>query len=217
MVGLNQVPNKVQISHLFFLSFCPGTSVAVQWLRLHLPLQMLWVRSLVGELGSHMPHDQNIKWKQCCSKFNEDLKNSFSKKTPKKPSFSTSSPLLLSFPLPWYWGSSYVRWNEHLDGVWQLYIPMTVSSPYTKSAQEWRSHTSQSILSSPKSNCSSDFYPLRLLFLLAKVVTRVESHSVLYLILSVQIKSRRVIPDALCLRSSFLLTNESYPIVTLYV
>ena len=26
-----------------------------QWLRIHLPMQGLWVRSLVGELRSHMP------------------------------------------------------------------------------------------------------------------------------------------------------------------
>ena len=31
-----------------------GTSLAVQWLRIHLPMQGTWVRSLVGELRSHM-------------------------------------------------------------------------------------------------------------------------------------------------------------------
>ena len=30
-----------------------GTSLAVQWLRLHLPVQEVWVRSLVGELDFH--------------------------------------------------------------------------------------------------------------------------------------------------------------------
>ena len=29
----------------------PGTSLAVQWLRLHLPMQGVQVRSLVGELS----------------------------------------------------------------------------------------------------------------------------------------------------------------------
>ena len=38
-----------------------GTSLAVQWLRLHLPMQGVRVLSLVGELRSHMPHSQNTK------------------------------------------------------------------------------------------------------------------------------------------------------------
>ena len=40
-----------------------GTSLVVQWLGLRLPLQEVQVRSLVGELGSHMPRGQknNIK------------------------------------------------------------------------------------------------------------------------------------------------------------
>ena len=117
----------------------------------------------------------------------------------------------------WYWGSSYIRWNEHLDGGWQLYPPMTVSSPYTKSAQEWKSHASRSILSSPKAAAPLTSIALHLLFLFLKVLTRVELYSVLYLVLLVQIMSRRLIPDAACLRSSFLLTNELYPIVNMYV
>ena len=32
-----------------------GTSLVVQWLRIHLPMQGTWVRSLIGELRSHMP------------------------------------------------------------------------------------------------------------------------------------------------------------------
>ena len=31
-----------------------GTSLVVQWLRIHLPMQEMWVQSLVGELRSHM-------------------------------------------------------------------------------------------------------------------------------------------------------------------
>ena len=79
--------------------------MAVQWLRLRLPLQVLWVRSLVGELGSHMPHDQNIKWKQCCSQFNEDLKKFLKKKKKNQflyffPSTSLLPPsLILGFKL----------------------------------------------------------------------------------------------------------------------
>ena len=38
-----------------------GTSLAVQWLRLCLPMQGLWVRSLVGKLRSHMPCGQKPK------------------------------------------------------------------------------------------------------------------------------------------------------------
>ena len=32
-----------------------GTSLVVQWLRICLPMQEMWVRSLVRELRSHMP------------------------------------------------------------------------------------------------------------------------------------------------------------------
>ena len=35
-----------------------GTLLAVQWLRLHLPMQGVWVQSLVRELRSHMPRGQ---------------------------------------------------------------------------------------------------------------------------------------------------------------
>ena len=37
------------------------TSLAVQWLRLHLPLQAVWVRSLVREPRSYMPHGQKTR------------------------------------------------------------------------------------------------------------------------------------------------------------
>ena len=35
----------------------------VQWLRLHLPMQGVQVRSLIGKLRSHMPHGQKPKHK----------------------------------------------------------------------------------------------------------------------------------------------------------
>ena len=35
-----------------------GTSLVVQWLRIHLPMQGTGVRSMVGELRSHMPCGQ---------------------------------------------------------------------------------------------------------------------------------------------------------------
>ena len=38
-----------------------GTSLVVQWLRLRLPRQGVWVWSLVGELRSHMFHSQETK------------------------------------------------------------------------------------------------------------------------------------------------------------
>ena len=59
----------------------------VQWLRLHLPVQGVWVRSLVGELRSHIAHSQktkNIKQKQYCNKFNKDLNNGPHQKKKKK-------------------------------------------------------------------------------------------------------------------------------------
>ena len=41
---------------------CPTqTSLVVQWLRLHLAMQGVQIRSLVGELRSHMPHGQKTK------------------------------------------------------------------------------------------------------------------------------------------------------------
>ena len=40
---------------------CDGTSLVVQWLRLRLPMQGVWVRSLVGELRSHMPPGQKTE------------------------------------------------------------------------------------------------------------------------------------------------------------
>ena len=54
-----------------------GTFLVVQWLRLCLPMQGVWVRSLVRQLGSHMPHsqkNQNIKQKTYCNKFNKGFK-----------------------------------------------------------------------------------------------------------------------------------------------
>ena len=38
-----------------------GISLVVQWLRLHLSMQGVWVQSLVRELRSHMTHGQKLK------------------------------------------------------------------------------------------------------------------------------------------------------------
>ena len=56
-----------------------GTSLVVQWLRLHLPMQ--WVRKgLIPGRGAEIPlaswpGKQNIKQRQCCKKFSGDFKN----------------------------------------------------------------------------------------------------------------------------------------------
>ena len=48
------------LPHSCFLESSPdyGTSLAVQWLRLHLPMQSVQVRSLVRRLRSHVPHSE---------------------------------------------------------------------------------------------------------------------------------------------------------------
>ena len=51
--------------------------LAVQWLRLHLPVHKVQVQSLVQEQRSHMPHShKSLKQKSYCNKFKEDFKNS---------------------------------------------------------------------------------------------------------------------------------------------
>lgn len=60
-----------------------GTSLVVQWLRLHLPMRAVWVRPLIKELRSQVPHGQKAKQtkkaikkknqKQYCNKSNNDF------------------------------------------------------------------------------------------------------------------------------------------------
>ena len=60
------------------VSCIAGRLYCVSHLRLHLPVQGVWVWSLVGDLGSHMPHsskNQNIKQKQYYNKFSKEFKN----------------------------------------------------------------------------------------------------------------------------------------------
>ncbi|XP_059752342.1 D-aminoacyl-tRNA deacylase 1 isoform X2 [Balaenoptera ricei] len=45
-------PKQVRLT---LLKYLPGTSLVVQWLRIHLPVQGTRVQSLVGELRSHVP------------------------------------------------------------------------------------------------------------------------------------------------------------------
>ena len=79
------VGNAHELKHIFetfyqgYLKENVGTSLSVQWLRLHLPVQGLQVQSLAWELGSQVPCDQkktttteNVKQKQYCNKLNKD-------------------------------------------------------------------------------------------------------------------------------------------------
>ena len=53
------------------------TFLVMQGLGPHFPMQWVWVRSLVGELRSHIPCDQktkSVKQKQYYNKFNKHLK-----------------------------------------------------------------------------------------------------------------------------------------------
>ena len=51
-----------------------GSSLMVQWLRLRLPMQGVRVRSLVGELRSHMPHGQKTKTSNRISVVTDSIK-----------------------------------------------------------------------------------------------------------------------------------------------
>ena len=48
----------------FFQRADSGTSLVVRWLRLYLPMQGLWVQSLVAELRSHVSPSQKKKKNQ---------------------------------------------------------------------------------------------------------------------------------------------------------
>ena len=39
----------MKMTQFFCLKICLGTSLVVQWLRIHLPMQGTWVRALVQE------------------------------------------------------------------------------------------------------------------------------------------------------------------------
>ena len=40
--------------------FSDGTSLVVQWLRIHLPMQRTWIQYLVRELRSHMMQGNQV-------------------------------------------------------------------------------------------------------------------------------------------------------------
>ena len=73
-------------------------SWVVQCLRLCLPMQVVWVQSLVGGLRSSMPpgqKKQTITQKQDCNKFNKRLL----KKTPSDVTAATPGMYLLWVPI----------------------------------------------------------------------------------------------------------------------
>ena len=83
-----------------------AASLVVQWLRPHLPMQGMQVRSL-GVLRSHMPKNQNIKQKQHFNKFSKELqklstsKNKQTKQTESQHSHTAvGSKIPLPLPLP---------------------------------------------------------------------------------------------------------------------
>ena len=103
-----------------------GTSLVAQWLGLHLPMQGVWVWSLVEELRSHMPHgqkkekkkNQNIKQKRYCNKFNKDLKKMVNikkkpleKKRKKENSSSSDVEMCLKLYLQWPLSSIWYAWT----------------------------------------------------------------------------------------------------------
>ena len=83
---LHSFPQKLQVNQTtnqpkpVTLRTFTGTSLAVQWLELHLPMQGVWIQSLVRELRSHIPRGQ--KTKNCETEaydntLNKDFKNGF--------------------------------------------------------------------------------------------------------------------------------------------
>ena len=72
-----------------------GTSLAIQWLRLHLPMQGgVQVQFLVGELEFHVPLGQKTKkqkQKKYCNKLNKDFKNGLHPKKKKKKKYGCQS------------------------------------------------------------------------------------------------------------------------------
>ena len=48
-------------AYYLYFKYMTRTSLVVQWLKLHVPMQGVWVWSLMGELRSHMPSSQNNK------------------------------------------------------------------------------------------------------------------------------------------------------------
>ena len=82
-----RVMNAVAGKRKAQIKMLAATSLVVQWLRLCLPMQGVWVQYLVRKLRSHMPRGQkskNIKQKQYYNKFNKKFLNSPYQKNLKK-------------------------------------------------------------------------------------------------------------------------------------
>ena len=114
-----------------------GTSLMVQWLKLHLPMQGLQVWSPVWELRSHVswPKHQNIKHKLSLYKFKKDFKNDphakkKTKNTLKKKGMSVKNNQPVSLchtPAKQLWthlltsGDS-CQWEMHSHCIWKKYL-----------------------------------------------------------------------------------------------
>ena len=48
-------PTKPDLNNMFAKTYNLGTSLVVQWFRIHLPMLRTRVPALVGELGAYMP------------------------------------------------------------------------------------------------------------------------------------------------------------------
>ena len=102
-----------------------GASLVVHWLGLHLPMQGVWVWSLVEELRSHTPQgqkkrkekNQNTKQKQYCNKFNKNFKKKSSHKKKKnlkkkeKNSSSSDAEMCLKLYPQWSLSSIWYAWT----------------------------------------------------------------------------------------------------------
>ena len=112
-------PSPFIVDHLLSRLLNPGASLVVQWLRLCLPLQRVWVQSLVRELGSHVPHGLGARaWSRGDIVVNsvETLKRWSTSKEKKKDCFI------------WFWTQQLIIWafvwkvQTYKDYFFQMYI-----------------------------------------------------------------------------------------------
>ena len=106
-----------------------GTSLVVQWLRLCLPRQWVWVHSLVRELRCLMDKKkkqkkkQNTKQEQYCNKFNKEFKNGPYQKRKLKKEFVNSTAVSQRYDRNGYWFSKSVL-SSFLKHTADLYFPV---------------------------------------------------------------------------------------------
>ena len=60
-VDIGNVHSALTASVFSPLKWGQGTSLVVQWLKLHFPMQKVQVQSLIRALGAHVPCDQKTK------------------------------------------------------------------------------------------------------------------------------------------------------------